>query len=90
MTGDPMGLAQALAKIEQSGVPWWQLLFMPGNREVSPSLLRSHPLTSERIERLRQIAREYPQRHPLLRQTALPEIRIMTRPLHWQPLGIWL
>lgn len=55
LTGDPIGLALALAKLEQSGRGLWERLALPGDRLPEPSLLRSHPPTAERIDRLRAL-----------------------------------
>jgi len=51
LTGDPEGLASALARIEQVGRSWRSLL-LPGWGNPEPSWLRTHPVTKERIERL--------------------------------------
>jgi heat shock protein HtpX len=54
LTGDPRGLASALDKLERyQGSFWEDLMFpVPSRRIPQPSLLRSHPPTAERIERL--------------------------------------
>lgn len=52
LTGDPLGLASALGKIERLGPRSWSEVFLPGSRLPEPSLLRSHPPTPERIARL--------------------------------------
>lgn len=51
LTGDPEGLASALARIEQASRSWRGLL-MPGWGNPEPSWLRTHPATEERIRRL--------------------------------------
>lgn len=57
LTGDPMGLASALARVEQdTGQFWEDLAFpIPGRRIPQPSLLRTHPPTEQRIARLREL-----------------------------------
>ncbi len=57
LTGDPQGLISALAKLERrTGSFWEDLMFpMPGRRVPQPSLLRSHPLTEDRIAHLREL-----------------------------------
>jgi heat shock protein HtpX len=55
LTGDPMGLAGALAKLERFQRGTWEQILMPGYRLPEPSLLRSHPPTAERIARLRAL-----------------------------------
>jgi len=54
LTGDPRGLASALDKLERyQGSFWEDLMFpVPSRRIPQPSLLRSHPPTAQRIERL--------------------------------------
>jgi heat shock protein HtpX len=63
LTGDPEGLISGLAKIERQQGGVWENIFMPGRRVPMPSLLRTHPPTEERIERLRQLVR--PARPPI-------------------------
>ena len=55
LTGDPMGLASALAKLERFQRGVWEQILMPGYRLPEPSLLRSHPPTAQRIARLRAL-----------------------------------
>ncbi len=52
LTGDPEGLASALAKLERHQGGWLQRVLVPGRRNPDPSLLRTHPATEERIRRL--------------------------------------
>lgn len=51
LTGDPRGLALALARIERGSRSWLARL-VPGLDRGEPPWLRSHPDTAERIERL--------------------------------------
>lgn len=51
LTGDPLGLASALAKVERTSHSWRALL-LPGWGNPQPSWLRTHPPTAERIRRL--------------------------------------
>ena len=55
LTGDPAGLASALAKLERRTGRFWEEMFLPGRRIPEPSLLRTHPPTEERIARLRAL-----------------------------------
>ncbi|WP_153111298.1 M48 family metalloprotease [Propionivibrio limicola] len=57
LTGDPRGLASALARIER-GSRSWRSLLMPGWGNPEPSWLRTHPATEERIRRLLELAPE--------------------------------
>lgn len=52
LTGDPDGLAAALAKINPDGVRLWSRWGVTPPRDPNPSLLRSHPDTQQRIDRL--------------------------------------
>jgi heat shock protein HtpX len=54
LTGDPLGLASALRRLERYTGRFWEdlMLPVPGRRVPFPSLLRSHPTTEDRIERL--------------------------------------
>lgn len=55
LTGDPRGLASGLAKIERLSRSWFERIFLPGRRIPEPSLLRTHPVTEERIKRLLEL-----------------------------------
>ena len=52
LTGDPAGLASALRKLEMHQAGLWERILLPGRGLPEPSLLRSHPPTEERIDRL--------------------------------------
>lgn len=52
LTGDPDGLASALLKLERAQGRHWEGMVLPGGRQPDPSLLRTHPRTENRIERL--------------------------------------
>jgi heat shock protein HtpX len=55
LTGDPMGLAMALSKLERRRGHFWEEIVLPGRRIPEPSLLRTHPPTEQRIARLREM-----------------------------------
>ena len=57
LTGDARGLASALAKIEYYQGGWVERVLFPGRKLPDPSLLRTHPRTEERIERLMSLSR---------------------------------
>lgn len=72
LTGDPHGLASALAKLERIQGRYWEEIMLPGRRMPDPSLLRTHPPTEERISRLQSLIRTEPEmRWPVPRQAAL-------------------
>ncbi|PVV08871.1 MAG: hypothetical protein B6D77_11030 [gamma proteobacterium symbiont of Ctena orbiculata] len=52
LTGDPMGLASALNRLEPPRHRLLERLLHPGPRIPDPSLLRTHPPTDERVARL--------------------------------------
>lgn len=56
LTGDPLGLATALNKIDAPRYGLLERLFHPGPRIPDPSVLRTHPPTRERVERLIDLA----------------------------------
>jgi len=73
LTGDPMGLASALNRLEtHTGHVWEDLTFpVPGRKVPQPSLLRTHPPTEERVARLRA----------LKAQETMPQITIVEEPM---------
>jgi heat shock protein HtpX len=90
LTGDPHGLAAALAKLERQQGRYWEEIFLPGRRMPDPSLLRTHPPTAERIRRLLDL---YEAAEPM-RLTAAPA-RLpdwaqphVARP-RWHGPGLW-
>ncbi|WP_306117277.1 MULTISPECIES: zinc metalloprotease HtpX [unclassified Roseitalea] len=52
LTGDPDGLAAALQKLEHAHRRRLEAMMLPTGRMAEPSMLRSHPRTEERVERL--------------------------------------
>lgn len=66
LTGDPQGLISALNKIEHYQKNWIEQLLLPNMRVPYPSLLRTHPITEERIKRLQNMAQQ--QYSPFLRE----------------------
>lgn len=90
LTGDPMGLASALAKIERAQRSWLSVL-LPGWGNPEPSWLRSHPATEARIERLTRYAQA--QRAEIWpHETGIPlELmgRHCTTPPRWRIGGLW-
>lgn len=58
LTGDPMGLAAALRNVDNGTGRFWEdlMLPVPARRVAQPSLLRTHPETDDRIQRLLELA----------------------------------
>ena len=54
LTGDPLGLASALTRLEARQGGWWRAFFPVARRRES-SLLDSHPVAAERVARLRSL-----------------------------------
>jgi len=75
LTGDPHGLASALRKLEAYQGHWWERVLLPGRKVPEPSLLRTHPPTEDRVERLLSLvpdSREPPTRLPSGSQPRIP------------------
>ena len=59
LTGDPLSLISALKKIDYFYHGGLSRIWIPGNKIPDPSLLRSHPTTQSRIDRLNDIAKDF-------------------------------
>ena len=88
LTGDPQGLASALAKIERVSRSWRAWLW-PGWGNPEPFWLRTHPATQERIARLLTLAPGPASALPLHAPHFLPESALTPRPPRWRPSGLW-
>jgi len=95
LTGDPQGLASALAKMERYQGGLLSRIFLPGHREPHPSILRTHPQTEERIKRLLSLSKQKPEISPLphiIEENVfnIPEhmVQIRNKP-RWRIGGIW-
>ena len=93
LTGDPIGLASALRKLEHYQGQFWEDLVFPAGRKIpQPSLLRSHPTTEERVARLRDLSGDtrFPQlevrEEPLVTLVGLGPIEMRPR-YRWS--GLW-
>jgi heat shock protein HtpX len=82
LTGDPDGLASALQKLERAHGRVWESIFLPAGRIPNPSVLRTHPLTADRIARLNALKTEgapaigpSPAQTPISRASIVPKIR---------------
>ncbi len=55
LTDDPAAMISALEKIDGRKSSWFSRIFTPQRQNPTPSLLRTHPPTEERIARLRRL-----------------------------------
>ncbi len=63
LTHDPLSLASALRKVEYHPIRFFDFLPVLKRRDALPSILRSHPVTQKRIDRLLQLAQNYTPRN---------------------------
>ncbi len=90
LCGDADALATALVRLERYQGRMWTQMLMPGYRLPEPSLLRSHPLTEERIRRLAALPPG-----PRLRSLEAPPRPepvahwTMPHPPRWRRSGFW-
>ncbi len=93
LTRDPHGLAQALQKMQQYQGRRFEQILLPGRKLPDPSLLRTHPPTDERIERLMALSETGEStrvsRIPdFERFNTLPPIQRVPR-WRWHMMGLW-
>lgn len=82
LTGDPLGLASALNRIETISRPWWKIL-SPG-MYTSSDWLSSHPETRKRIEKLRTVAEQYPAKESVkIHNRKIPSMFLTRKPFYW-------
>ena len=93
LTGDPEGLAAALLTLERKQGRLWEGLVLPGGRTPEPSLLRSHPKTQDRVERLMSLRTDtapFIKVRDARREPAKSIIPIVRQPrVHWHRMGLW-
>ncbi len=95
LTGNPEAPARALARIERVQGGWLERVFLPGRRIPEPSLLRRHPQTEKRIERLRALKPELEGvTRPLWNRDTRPDVDALLgsrvrRVPHWHMNGLW-
>ncbi len=88
LTGDPRGLAAALARIERAQRSWRSVL-LPGWGNPEPSWLRTHPETEERIRRLLAPAEAPGQAAPEADWQVPDYPRLKRSTARWHPGGFW-
>lgn len=92
LTGDPEGLASALAMLERKQGAMWEGLVLPGSRVPEPSMLRTHPRTEDRVARLMALRRDQSAppvsvERPVPGPSIVPPIQAPR--IHWHRMGIW-
>ncbi|MGD2119617.1 MAG: zinc metalloprotease HtpX [Chromatiales bacterium] len=91
LTGDPRGLASALAKLDPQR-SYWQRLLGQGYRDPNPSVLRSHPQTEQRIQKLLSLKpgqQQWPLHRPDAFTSVPPELTVFSRPRQHFFSNIW-
>ena len=93
LTGDPAGLASALQTLERKQGHMWEGLVLPGSRSPEPSILRSHPKTADRVQRLLSLKKDTTSHITIRDDRHQPDRSIVpiVRPprIHWHRMGIW-
>jgi heat shock protein HtpX len=92
LTHDPVGLMNALQKLEYKSTNLWQQILMPGRGVPDPSIFRTHPHTKDRMARLQELNIEpyQPLVLPPERPFALPgRFTPVTRQPGWRMMSLW-
>lgn len=92
LTNDPIGLMNALQKLEYQSTNLWQQIFMPGRGVPDPSILRTHPHTADRLARLQELSTEEyrPVMPPMESPLVLPgRYARITRQPGWRMMSLW-
>jgi heat shock protein HtpX len=94
LTGSPQALAAALTKLEAYQGNLWEDILYPMRRVPHPSVLRSHPMTVDRVARLRALDPASP--WPPIRIVSTPMISSLAgygadalRPRYRWSAGVW-
>ena len=93
LTGDAVGLASALGKMERYQQRFLDRILATGRQVPAPSILRSHPNTEERIRRLVELA-DSPPRYADARifggSFTVPDaLTLIDRAPRWHVSGLW-
>jgi heat shock protein HtpX len=72
LTGDPEGVASALQKMDAQQQRYWESIFGRQGTLNQPSILRTHPRTEERVQRLKEMAAPRDDDGPDLPEDVLP------------------
>jgi heat shock protein HtpX len=92
LTRDPIGLMNALQKLEYYSTNIWQQVLFPGRGVPDPSIFRTHPHTKDRIARLQELNPQQYQPIAMPQQTpfVLPgNYTQVTRQPGWRMMNLW-
>jgi heat shock protein HtpX len=92
LTHDPVGLMNALQKLEYYATNIWQQVLFPGRGVPDPSIFRTHPHTKDRLARLQELnPQQYqPIAMPAQAPFALPgNYTQVTRQPGWRMMNLW-
>lgn len=93
LTGDPRGLASALVKLEKMQGGFFERIFLPGRRVPQPSLLRTHPPTEERVQRLLELGQDFVPEEALRDHRSIEGLdrlsHVLPGPPRWRIGGLW-
>ena len=93
ITGDPIGLASALQKLERAASGRFPWLPSGDRSETVPALLRTHPPTDERVKRIMEAGRslgfEEPREEVSRTRLAPSQFARVHRGPRWHTTGLW-
>jgi heat shock protein HtpX len=90
LTGDPLGLADALRTLHAHEGRLWERIMVPHGRSPDQLLLRTHPTADERIHRLRELTPiDAPRVTPPSDDHPPRGFGPVTRPVRLRVPGIW-
>ena len=92
LTRDPVGLMNALQKLEYYSTNIWQQVLFPGRGVPDPSIFRTHPHTKDRLARLQELNPQ--QYQPIAMPAQAPFVlpgnyTQVTRQPGWRMMNLW-
>ena len=92
LTHDPVGLMNALQKLEYDSTNIWQQVLFPGRGVPDPSIFRTHPHTKDRLARLQELNPQ--QYQPIAMPAQAPFVlpgnyTQVTRQPGWRMMNLW-
>ncbi len=93
LTNDPLSLVSALQKLERLHAGVLQRIMLPGRKVPEPSLLRTHPHTHDRIERLIKMEKSLQQQSTKMTSSDSWHTNLLpssdTKSPRWHLNGLW-